>query len=94
MLCQTVKKDKDCFFWGAQGCTFLGGECRGVVEKCEGCARVEQWPTGQYCTSYPAPEKRWTLGLCNLATHIKLEEEKVQKMMNPLKASKRMSRKR
>jgi len=27
--------------------------------------------------------------MCNMATHIKLEEEKVQKALNPLKASKR-----
>lgn len=89
MLCQTIKKDKDCFFWGDEGCTFIGSQCRNVVEQCEGCARTEEWPTGKYCASYPAPEKRWTLGICNMATHIKIEEEKVQKMLNPLKASKR-----
>lgn len=89
MLCQTIKPDRDCFFWADQGCTFPGGQCRSVVEKCEGCSRIEEWPTGQYCGSYPVPSKHWSLGLCNLATHIKLEEEKVQKMLNPLKASKR-----
>ncbi|MFU8857598.1 MAG: PxxKW family cysteine-rich protein [Deferrisomatales bacterium] len=94
MLCQTVKKDKDCFFWAAQGCTFPGGECRSVAEKCEGCGRVEQWPTGQYCSSYPAPQRQWNLGLCNMATHIKIEEDKVQKMLNPLKASKRAAGKK
>ena len=89
MLCQTIKKDKDCFFWSTSGCSFTGGQCRVVVEKCEGCARTEQWPTGSYCSSYPAPDKHWSLGICNMATHIKLEEEKVQKALNPLKASKR-----
>lgn len=89
MLCQTVKKDKDCYFWGEEGCTFAGAHCHPVVEKCEGCSRTEDWPTGKYCTSYPAPEKHWRVGLCNLATHIKVEEEKQQKMLNPLKASKR-----
>jgi hypothetical protein len=89
MVCQAIKKDKDCHFWGNEGCTFLGGQCRPVVERCEGCSRVEEWSAGRYCTSYPLPEKRWTLGLCNLATHIKIGEESVQKALNPLKASKR-----
>jgi hypothetical protein len=89
MLCQTVKKDKDCFFWGTDGCTFLGGECRPTVEQCEGCSRSEEWPKGRYCGSYPAPDKHWSIGLCSMATHMKIEEEKTQKMMNPLKASKR-----
>ncbi len=89
MLCQTVKKDRECFFWGKNGCAFPGGQCHPVVEKCEGCSRVEEWPSGRYCKAYPAPEKQWALGLCNMATHIKIEEEKTQKMLNPLKASKR-----
>jgi hypothetical protein len=89
MLCQTIKKEKDCFFWNVGGCSFPGGQCRIVVENCEGCGRTEQWPTGTYCSSYAAPDKHWSLGICNMATHIKLEEEKVQKALNPLKASKR-----
>ena len=89
MVCQTVKIEKDCHFSGSEGCTFHGGQCRPVVERCEGCGRIEEWPTGHYCSSYPVPEKRWTLGLCNLATHIKIEEASVQKALNPLKASKR-----
>lgn len=89
MQCQTVKKDKDCFFWGVEGCTFTDDHCRTVVDKCAGCGHVEQWPTGSYCASFPAPDRKWTLGLCNMATHIHLEEEKVQKALNPLKASKR-----
>jgi hypothetical protein len=89
MLCQTIKKDKDCYFSAADGCAFVGGQCRVVVERCEGCNRIEEWPEGRYCSSYPAPEKRWTLGMCNLATHIKLTEEATQKTLNPLKASKR-----
>lgn len=89
MLCQTIKKDKDCYFWGDEGCSFTEGHCHVIVDKCEGCSRTEPWPTGSYCTSYPAPEKHWKVGLCNMATHIKVEEEKQQKMLNPLKASKR-----
>ncbi len=91
MLCQTIKKDKDCFFWGGdRGCTFTDGACRTVLDdKCDGCDHVEEWPTGKYCTAYPAPNKQWALGLCNMATHVKIEEEQVQKTLNPLKASKR-----
>ena len=93
MQCQTIKKDKDCFFW-AEECTFPGGQCRNLVEKCDGCGRMEEWPSGKYCTSYPAPDKHWSLGMCNMATHINLEEEDTQKMINPLKASKRMGGRR
>ena len=89
MQCQTIKKDKDCFFWATTGCSFGGGQCHNIVEQCEGCGRTEEWPTGKYCASYPAPEKHWKVGLCNMATHVKVEEEKQQKMLNPLKASKR-----
>lgn len=89
MLCQTVKKDKDCFFWGKSGCKQELGHCQAVVEKCEGCARLETWPTGKYCVTFADPAKQWALGLCNMATHIKLEAEETQKMLNPLKASKR-----
>lgn len=89
MLCQTIKKDKECYFWADEGCTFAGGHCRTIDEKCDGCSRTEEWPTGKYCASYPSPEKHWRVGLCNMATHIKVEEEKQQKMLNPLKASKR-----
>ena len=90
MLCQTIEKDKDCFFWVSGACTFTDGQCQGVADdKCDGCAHVEKWPTGRYCTAYPAPKKQWALGLCNMATHMKIEEEKVQKALNPLKASKR-----
>ncbi len=94
MLCQTIKPQKDCFFWAERGCSFPGGQCRPIAEKCEGCARTEEWATGKFCSSYPVPEKQWNLGLCNMATHIKIEEEKVQKMLNPLKASKRAAGKR
>jgi hypothetical protein len=68
MLCQTIKKEKDCFFWNVGGCSFPGGQCRIVVENCEGCGRTEQWPTGTYCSSYAAPDKHWSLGICNMAT--------------------------
>lgn len=89
MLCQTVKKDKDCFFWAKTGCTFEDGTCLPIVSQCEGCKRIEELPNGKFCMSYPIPAKHWTIGICNMATHIKIEEEATQKAMNPLKASKR-----
>ncbi len=89
MQCQTVKKDKECFFWAKSGCTQSEGQCAAIIEKCDGCSRVEEWPTGKYCTTYGMPVEQWKIGLCNMATHIKLETEETQKMINPLKASKR-----
>ncbi|PLX38829.1 MAG: hypothetical protein C0608_12055 [Deltaproteobacteria bacterium] len=89
MLCQTVKKDKECLFWSAGGCAQETGKCHIVDEKCEGCARVEEWPTGKYCATYAHPENQWDLGVCNMATHIKAEAAAEARFVNPLKASKR-----
>lgn len=89
MQCQTIKKDKECFFWKKSGCIQDAGCCAVVSEKCEGCSRAETWPTGSYCSVYAEPAKQWMLGLCNMATHIKIESQETQKMLNPLKASKR-----
>ena len=91
MQCQTIKKDKECYFWTTTGCNQELGQCSNLVEKCEGCSRIEEMPTGQYCTVYAQPAEQWALGLCNMATHIKLESDETQKMLNPLKASKRGS---
>ena len=92
MRCQTVKKEKECLFWSKKGCLQEARECSQIVEKCEGCARVEEWPTGKYCHVYPIPSLQWAMGICNMATHIKIEAQETQKMLNPLKASKRASK--
>lgn len=94
MQCQTVKKDKECFFWGAEGCTTEAGECHVIHENCEGCSRVEEWPTGKYCSNYARPHHHWSLGICNMATHIKEETATEEKFINPLKASKRAGSRR
>lgn len=65
--------------------------CQTIVEKCDGCDRVREFETERYCSSYPTPARKWSLGRCNFATHVK-EEVKGQAKVNPLKASKRASK--
>ena len=89
MQCQTIQPGVECNFWKKSGCTFVGNSCNNVVEACEGCERIVDSSIGPVCTSYPAPEKKWTGGLCNFATHQKVEIENIQQKINPLKASKR-----
>jgi len=70
-----------------------GVECKPVVEKCEGCERVKAHEGEKFCTSYPVPERKWSHGVCNFATHVKAEKDKTGKVkVNPLKASKRAAR--
>lgn len=88
MDCATIKEGTYCAFMSATGCSFNGGQCYTVVEQCEGCANVKEYPTGKYCQTYGNPESKWVLGRCNFATHVKAEK-KAEKKINPLKASKR-----
>ena len=44
-----------------------------VVEQCAGCDRVREFDGEQFCSSYPAPAKKWTSGRCNFATHVKTQ---------------------
>lgn len=70
-----------------------GVACEPVVEQCEGCGRIKEHEGGRYCGSYPSPEKKWHLGACNFATHVRAELDKGGKVkINPLKASKRAAR--
>lgn len=62
-----------------------------IVEKCEGCERVREFETEKFCASYPAPERKWTDGRCNFATHVKVAVQAAAKI-NPLKASKRAAK--
>jgi hypothetical protein len=73
---------------GKAGCSFSGGRCQPVIEQCEGCAQINEYPEGRFCATFGNPEAKWTLGRCNFATHIK-DEKQVEKKVNPLKASKR-----
>lgn len=89
MQCQTVLPGTECTFMGKDGCVFTEGSCQVIVENCEGCERVVETKIGKVCGSYPAPEKKWTGGLCNFATHVKAEIKTDDAKINPLKASKK-----
>jgi hypothetical protein len=91
-VCQTVKAGNTCIFWKKAGCSYNGGTCYPVVDACEGCQRIKDFPTGQYCISFSEPDLKWKLGACNLATHVKRNNGNGEsKKLNPLKASKRMA---
>jgi len=91
MQCQTVLPGAECTFWGNQGCIFPDGACQTIVEKCEGCDRIVAGSIGNVCSAYPAPAKKWSGGLCNFATHVKMDLKVEDAKINPLKASKKAS---
>jgi len=93
MVCQTVKVGADCMFMTKKGCTYNGGTCHPVVDQCNGCDRVAEYPAGLYCKAYSEPALKWVTGTCTLATHVKRTNGNGEtKKLNPLKASKRNSR--
>ena len=73
MQCETVKSGVECSFMAKTGCGFLGGACRAVIEKCDGCERIKSFGDQKYCASFPDPSARWRIGDCTMATHIKKE---------------------
>ncbi len=92
MLCKTVKEGFECVFMTKKGCNFNGGSCHPIVEKCEGCDRCVEYSSVKYCMMYPDPAGKWAVGGCPSATHIEKTAEEVAQKINPLKASKRGSR--
>lgn len=93
MICQTVKVGIDCGFMAKKGCGFKGGACLPVVDQCNGCTKIMDLPAGRYCRVFPEPAVKWASGRCAMASHLKIEvKEQIQKI-NPLKASKRSSKK-
>ena len=62
-----------------------------IVEQCNGCDRIRNFEEQEFCASYPTPAKKWTLGRCNFATHVKAETI-IKAKVNPLKASKRAAK--
>jgi len=89
MICTSIRKGEECVFMTAQGCGYNGGECKPVVEACQGCQRAVEYEAGVYCTAAPDPALKWKNGNCNLATHVKTSIETKKQKINPIKASKR-----
>ncbi|RJQ52515.1 MAG: hypothetical protein C4530_18910 [Desulfobacteraceae bacterium] len=92
MLCTTVRQGKECPFMTAKGCSYNGGICHEIVEKCNGCNRTVQVTASWYCSACPDPSLKWKNGNCNLASHIVTAVAANKTKVNPLKASKRASR--
>lgn len=72
--------------------TKLSGTFKPVVDQCEGCERIVEEDGANYCKTYVNPEAKWRLGICNFATHQKPEITVATVRINPLKASKRASK--
>jgi hypothetical protein len=95
MPCQTVLPGTECTFWSKQGCNFIGNTCQTLVDECQGCDRIVEGTIGQVCSVAPSPKQKWAQGLCNMATHRKVEIKSAEgKSANPLKASKKASAKK
>jgi len=76
-----------------QGVTVNGFVLTPIIDKCEGCDRVRAFEEEKFCSSYPAPDRKWAEGRCNFATHMRVDAKAAAKV-NPLKASKRSAKRR
>jgi hypothetical protein len=94
MKCETILPGTECTFMTKRGCIFEGNSCQNIVEECQGCDRIVESSIGPVCSAYPSPKRKWAHGLCNLATHKKLEIKTSEQKINPLKASKKASKKK
>jgi len=54
----TVRRDGYCM---------LDVRCKPIIDKCVGCAKIEN----NYCQMYINPSIKWRLGVCPGATHVK-----------------------
>lgn len=89
MLCETIKVGMECAFMTKKGCSFNGGSCNVIDERCGDCSKIITLESGKYCKAYPDPASKWLYGNCPGATHIKREVAAPVQKINPLKASKR-----
>jgi hypothetical protein len=89
MVCTTLREGAECIFMTKKGCEFNGGSCHPVIDQCDGCQKIVEYPTGKFCMSFPEPSAKWKYGTCNMATHAKITHAKETHRLNPLKASKR-----
>jgi hypothetical protein len=94
MVCETVKAGTDCAFMTKAGCGYNGGSCYTVVDQCEGCQRILELDAGRYCATYPNPSIKWKSNQCHFATHTKQDVQAPQAKINPLKASKRATKRK
>ena len=76
----------------AEAVAKLQGSFKPIVDKCEGCERIVEEDGVKHCKTYMNPEAKWRLGICNFATHQKPEIKVAKVRINPLKASKRASK--
>lgn len=58
----------------------LNADRRPIVEKCEGCDRVASEGAVKTCSSFAFPDTKWRMGNCSMATHIKVESAKGEKV--------------
>ncbi len=89
MICTTVRNGNECVFMAANGCSYNGGSCHPVIEKCDGCKRTSEFESGVFCVPCPEPSAKWKNGNCNLATHVSTVAASKKQKINPIKASKR-----
>ena len=92
MICNSVKQGVECFFMGKNWLPVQWGSCHAIIEQCNGCQKVKEFPAGKYCLIFPEPSVKWRTGKCSMATHIAKAPVQEQAKVNPLKASKRAAR--
>jgi len=94
MQCTVIKIGQACTFATTDGCGFGAADetCNVVIDKCEGCGHIQEWPTGRYCGVFVDPAEKWNRGICNFATEARIEQNVSKKKVNPLKASKKAGR--
>ncbi len=74
-----------------EGMQYNGAIFQPVIEQCEGCARIREFEGQNFCSSYPMPAAKWSMGSCNFSTHVRAARA-AQAKVNPLKASKRAAK--
>ncbi|MDR0826363.1 MAG: PxxKW family cysteine-rich protein [Desulfovibrio sp.] len=75
-----------------EGMLYNGVIFQPIIDKCDGCGRVRDFAEARYCSSYPMPQAKWSMGTCNFSTHTRVTATGAQAKVNPLKASKRAAK--
>ena len=65
-----------------------------IVEKCKGCKRIDS-SAPDFCGAYLYPDKKWRLGSCNAATHLRpiIDETKSKTRVGQQKQKKKVAQK-